>query len=188
VLVVPLLAALAICHGSAGLPDRACTPGAVQSRDTAAVCTAGWSSAHRHVTYAQRRRLFAAYAIPWSQRSSYRLDHLVPLEIGGANTDANLFPQPLVWSYRKDKVEDALHDLVCDGAMKIRTAQARVARNWKTALPTRSMAALAPPPMVEDPGGGGCWAWTWHIETRCAWYDVLHYSCDYVVVWERVPC
>jgi hypothetical protein len=33
------------------MPNQALTPGAIQSSDTAAICTPGWAEAHRDVSY-----------------------------------------------------------------------------------------------------------------------------------------
>jgi hypothetical protein len=49
-----------------------------------------------------------------------------PRELGGSNDPANLFPERLNAhpGYRvKDKLENKLHDLVCDGKMTLRAAQ-----------------------------------------------------------------
>jgi hypothetical protein len=34
------------------MPNRSLTPGSIQSRGTAAICTPGWAEAHRDVSYA----------------------------------------------------------------------------------------------------------------------------------------
>ncbi len=46
------------------------------------------------------------------------IDHIVPLELGGANEIANLFPEPGSRNanyHVKDELENRLHDLVCAG-------------------------------------------------------------------------
>ena len=62
------------------------------------------------------------------------IDHIVSLELGGSNDIANLYPEPgsVRASYHvKDKLENKLHDLVCSGAMTLRTAQRGIASNWE---------------------------------------------------------
>ena len=137
--------ALAIPAQSAAAPDHARTPGAIATTDTAVVCKEGYAHGARHVPYRVRDSVYAAYGIPRGHRSSdggyvgprrgYVIDHLVPLELGGANDARNLWPQPRTEARRKDRVEDALHDAVCAGRMRLVDAQARIERDWQHALP-----------------------------------------------------
>jgi hypothetical protein len=58
----------------------------------------------------------------------------VPLELGGSNAIANLFPEPAAGaaSYHvKDRLENSLHALVCRGAFRLRSAQRQIAANWE---------------------------------------------------------
>jgi len=62
--------------------------------------------------------------------SDYELDHLIPLELGGASTVANLWPEP--WAdprgaHRKDDLENALNRQVCSGSMTQSDAQHAIA-------------------------------------------------------------
>jgi len=61
-LVVPTALIAAACtlmaHGA--LPDSRCTPGAIQSTNTRAVCSPGWATKHRHVTANTRAEVFGA--------------------------------------------------------------------------------------------------------------------------------
>jgi hypothetical protein len=62
------------------------------------------------------------------------IDHIVSLELGGSNAIANLFPEKADAhpGYRaKDRLENALHGIVCRGAMRLRTVQRRIAANWQ---------------------------------------------------------
>jgi hypothetical protein len=62
------------------------------------------------------------------------VDHLISLEIGGANDRANLWPQPYsgtVWNaHVMDRLENKLHTLVCAGAVTLEDAQRETAANW----------------------------------------------------------
>jgi hypothetical protein len=68
----------------------------------------------------------------------FELDHLIPLELGGApKSIANLWPE--VWNgsdgaKAKDRIENELHNQVCAGTMQLGVAQQRIAVNWTTAL------------------------------------------------------
>jgi hypothetical protein len=122
------------------IPNAALTPGEALTGVTAAqVCQVGWASAHRDVPEAERHAVFAAYGVPYAQRGGYELDHLISLELGGDNAQANLWPEPhdgpgFPGSQTKDGIENRLHDLVCSGRLALTTAQHAIATNWQTAL------------------------------------------------------
>ena len=65
--------------------------------------------------------------------SSYELDHLVPLELGGANSTSNLWPEPGGSPNAKDGVESRLRAEVCGGKLTLAAAQQEIASNWTTA-------------------------------------------------------
>jgi hypothetical protein len=89
------------------------------------------------VTEAQYHEVYAAYGVPYPERSgTYELDHLIPLELGGDNENANLWPEPASPTpgfHQKDALEDALHGLVCSGQLMLGAAQQDIATNWYAA-------------------------------------------------------
>ena len=110
------------------------TPGAIQSSDTAAICTPGWAEAHRDVSYATEDDVAREYGL--SSHDGYEIDHLIPLELGGSNAVANLWPEPYDSPYgatQKDGLEDYLHDQVCHHGLPLATAQHEIAANWYAA-------------------------------------------------------
>jgi hypothetical protein len=57
----------------------------------------------------------------------------VPLVAGGSNQLANLFPQsasPRPGFHEKDRLENAIHDRVCERGDALRPLQRRVAKDW----------------------------------------------------------
>jgi hypothetical protein len=132
----------AAAASTGALPNPALTPGEALPGVTATqVCRAGWASAHRDVPEAERHAVFAAYGVPYAQRGGYELDHLISLELGGDNAEANLWPEPhdgsaIPGSQTKDGIENRLHDLVCAGRVDLAAAQHAIATNWQTALAT----------------------------------------------------
>ncbi len=70
----------------------------------------------------------------------YEEDHLVPLELGGSPASPlNLWPEPhhvMGWwgSHAKDRLENRLHALVCDGRIGLAQAQREIAYNWIAAF------------------------------------------------------
>lgn len=118
------------CHAG-GYADRSCTPGATFAHVTRAdVCTRGWASAHRHTTDAQRHRVFSAYGIPYADHTMYEFDHLVPLEAGGSNVDANMWPELLPAAKLKDRVENDAHDKICIGERTVSQIRAFMRRKY----------------------------------------------------------
>ena len=61
-------------------------------------------------------------------------DHLISLEIGWNPRDPdNLWPQPWfgVWNARvKDRLENKLHQMVCNGDIALAEAQKAIAEDW----------------------------------------------------------
>jgi hypothetical protein len=79
-----------------------------------------------------------AYGEPTSLRSTVELDHLIPLELGGANDVSNLWPEisdepGQGFHNSKDQVENSLKKAVCAHHIAIADAQNAIATNWTTA-------------------------------------------------------
>lgn len=123
------------CHISGLLPDPACTPGAIATTDLHVVCRTS-TRGRRRVPRDVRRRVFAAYGMDPHQRpGAYEIDHLIPLELGGSNGIANLWPQAAPGFHDKDRVEDSLHRRVCSGNMTLDQAQRMMATDWAAIQP-----------------------------------------------------
>ncbi len=81
----------------------------------------------------EKDQVYAEYGIYQHYTGQYEVDHLVPLELGGSNDIANLWPEaasPTPGFHEKDKVENYLHDQVCSGAISLKEAQIEIATNW----------------------------------------------------------
>ena len=127
--------------GETALPDRGCTPGAINPAVTQAdlgrtICRSGYSASVRpaeSITEREKRLSMDAYGDHGSMRG-YEYDHLVSLELGGAPNDArNLWPEPGASPNVKDQLENRLHALVCDGTMSLAAAQRAIAVDWVAA-------------------------------------------------------
>src|SRR3989440_12858245 len=129
-----------VAHG--GLPDSACTPGAIFANATVQeICTSGYSSSVRNVPTSEKDQAYAEYGITHHSPGQYEVDHLVSLELGGSNDIANLWPEaasPTPGFHQKDQVENYLHDQVCSGAISLKKAQSEVATNWLAVYNTMS--------------------------------------------------
>lgn len=64
------------------------------------------------------------------EAKGYVMDHVVPLELGGAPMAPNLRPQPKAEARVKDREENRLHGAVCSGRMTLRDAQAQMLADW----------------------------------------------------------
>jgi hypothetical protein len=126
------------------LPDPACTPGAIDPAVTQAdlastVCESGYTRTVRPPasnTNAFKSQALAAYGEAYAR--TIELDHLVPLELGGANSASNLWPEPNKTSATgfnnpKDPVEAKLKAAVCSGTVTLAAAQDAIATDWVTA-------------------------------------------------------
>jgi len=129
------------------LPNSLSTPGAInpavtQSNIHSTICISGYTKSIRppasYTTKLKRQQLASTYSRYGSTDTTlFEEDHLIPLELGGNPTDPkNLWPEP--WSGDsnariKDKLENALHALVCSGSIPLKTAQRGIATNWYAA-------------------------------------------------------
>ncbi|MDA8197787.1 MAG: hypothetical protein M0019_11350 [Actinomycetota bacterium] len=129
------------------LPDRACTPGAIdvnisQANLSSTICSYGYTESLRppyFLTEPVKYSLMKSYGYEGLELHSFELDHLIPLELGGASTYQNLWPElnnyPAPgYLNSKDIVENRLHLAVCDGVVSLAAAQSAIARDWITAL------------------------------------------------------
>lgn len=122
------------CQARGQLPDPACTPGGVfPQATTAEICQSGYTQRVRNVLPSTKDAVFAAYGISAHRAGQYEIDHLVPLELGGNNTRANLWPEIAPGYGEKDTVENELHAAVCSGRTALRRAQEQIASDWRHA-------------------------------------------------------
>jgi hypothetical protein len=140
------------------LPDRRCTPGAIDPAVTQAdiqstICVTGYTDTVRppesQTEAFKSGQAYPAYGLP--PGTGGELDHLVPLELGGANDAANLWPEAGPVPNPKDSVEDALHQAVCDGQVSLARAQRAIAHDWETAMSGLGLSAPAAAPAPTRP-------------------------------------
>lgn len=106
------------------LPDPLLTPGKVARN----------GQDRQAVTQEMERRVFSLYRIPWRRRPEFKIDHLIPVELGGADTIDNLWPQSLsIKPYnarRKEYLTRQLLVLVAAGKMTLAQAQNEIREDW----------------------------------------------------------
>ena len=122
-----LLTLMLAAHAQAGedmLPNRKLTPGKIARRDK-----------DRHgVNEEMERRVFDRYHIPWRRRLEFKVDHLIPVELGGADAVENLWPQSLSTrpynAQRKDLLTQCLLARIAAGKMTLAKAQEEISEDW----------------------------------------------------------
>jgi hypothetical protein len=106
------------------LPDPKLTPGRVAHN----------RKDRGRVTEEMERHVFALYQIPWRRRSEFKVDHLIPTELGGADTIDNLWPQSLsVRPYhakRKEYLTQRLLARIAAGEITLARAQKEIREDW----------------------------------------------------------
>lgn len=123
------------CVINGALPDHECTPGAIFPDATKdIICVKGYTTKVRNVSASKKKSIYIAYGLAYPQvTGTYEADHLIPLELGGSNDVANLFPEagsPTPGFHEKDLVENYLHQEVCAGRIELASAQKQIANNW----------------------------------------------------------
>jgi hypothetical protein len=120
------------------VPDPTLTPGAVRTTDVSEICSHGTREL-RHWDRERDDHIMAEYGLPAGPHPDFEIDHLIPLGIGGADSDANLWPEPRrslepQWNAEtKDRLEWKLRDLICSGQLDVVVAQKAISEDW-TAL------------------------------------------------------
>jgi hypothetical protein len=127
------------------LNNLALTPGSVRTIDKRQVCEGGSTKQFRHTTEAMKREVYALYGVDKSKTlvpeknavpPLYEIDHLISLELGGADEVENLWPQPYYQhpgAHEKDRLENEFHKMVCAGRMDLMEAQREIATDWYAA-------------------------------------------------------
>jgi hypothetical protein len=127
-------------------PDPRCTPGLTddqqvnQTTISLTICMARWTDEKRTKLRGAERlaeRLLKTYGLA-KDRDAYELDHFVPLGLGGANDERNLWLEqynPTPGARQKDSIEGWLNRQVCppprgNGRMALKDAQTAVKECW----------------------------------------------------------
>jgi hypothetical protein len=133
------LAALALAGPAladpAIVPDPTLTPGAVRTVDAGEICSTG-TRGLRHWSRERDDRIMAEYGLPTGPHPDYEIDHLIPLGIGGADNDKNLWAEPRrsiekEWpAEKKDELEYRLRELICARQLDVSAAQQAIRDDW----------------------------------------------------------
>ena len=120
------------------LPDRQCSPGAYYAHLTrAAICSSGFHTGSiRDVPQSEKFAVEREYGLAAGYYGhSLEIDHIVPLELGGSNSIANLFPERGSGKddyHFKDAAENRAKAWVCEGRLSLAAARRGFAADWET--------------------------------------------------------
>ena len=106
------------------LPDPTLTPGKVARN----------GQDRNGVPEEMERHVFRLYQIPWRRRPEFKVDHLIPTELGGADSIDNLWPQSLSArpynAERKELLTRRLLALIAAREMTLTQAQREIREDW----------------------------------------------------------
>ena len=106
------------------VPESKLTPGRV----------AASAKDRQGVTVEMEQQVLQRYRIPWQRRREFKIDHLIPLELGGADTVDNLWPQRLrakpYGPDRKELLAEVLLTKIARKQMTLAQAQEEIRRDW----------------------------------------------------------
>ena len=97
------------------LPDPKLTPGAAFTADASVICAAKFRTGkYRNTSKSLKKAVCAEYGVKdCPHEGTMEIDHLIPIELGGADVKENLWPQFAPDFRWKDLLENRLHALVC---------------------------------------------------------------------------
>ena len=115
-------------------PSQALTPGVIATTDTKLVCEKDYPARSRYVTNSTKNKVYALHKVDKIQCvKGCKIDHLIPLSIGGSNDIQNLWPHEYGadWTvFEKTRLEVRLRKEVCGGKLPIGEAQQCVQQDW----------------------------------------------------------
>jgi hypothetical protein len=118
------------------LPNAKLTPGSVASTNKEEVCNPAYPSNNRKVSASKKKQVYTRYGVTKANcTKDCKIDHLIPIAIGGSNDLDNLWPHEYgaEWTvYEKTRLEVRLRKAVCKEGMPIVQAQQCIASNWTT--------------------------------------------------------
>jgi hypothetical protein len=116
------------------LPSPELTPGLVASTDTVLVCAKDYPAKARNVSRSIKNKVYRAHKVDKERcNKGCKIDHLIPLSIGGSNDPRNLWPHEYGadWNvFSKTRLEVRLRKEVCSGRMEITQAQECIRKDW----------------------------------------------------------
>lgn len=125
-----LAIALSSFFGATTVPEEGLIPNAKLTPGRLAIS----AKDREGVTIAMEQKVFRRYHLPWQRRAEFKVDHLIPRELGGADTIDNLWPQKIrarpYGPDRKELLTEVLLQKIRAGKMTLAQAQEEIRRDW----------------------------------------------------------
>jgi len=122
--VLTLTIATSALAQEALLPNPKLTPGRIAERD----------KDRGGVTLKMEKKVFSRYRLPWPRRAEFKIDHLIPVELGGADTIDNLWPQSLrakpYGADRKELLTEVFLERVAKKQITLEQARELIRKDW----------------------------------------------------------
>lgn len=125
-----------VSSGRVSRPRSALTPGVVTTTDANVVCNMPAHSRAPGIPISTQTAVLTAYGYttPASQHK-YTLDYLVPYDLGGAPTQANVWPAAIRGTgfSQKNQTDFILRQMVCRRTISLAAAQESLEADWYAA-------------------------------------------------------
>jgi len=138
-ILLALLLLANICHADV-VPNPKYTPGQADPTLTKnVICSSTFRTPNiRNVSEKTKTIVYYHYGVVNHQgyctgTEGCEVDHLISLELGGSNDATNLWPQSFSGptnAHDKDKLENKLHAMVCNGQIPLEQAQKEISTDW----------------------------------------------------------
>ncbi len=122
-----------LISGGVSIPRHNLTPGAVTTTDTGTVCNLAPAATSVPIPVALQSEVDSAYGLTdQSAQNKYILTYLVPISLGGAVTQQNVWPASVQGTgfFQKIQLDHILKNLVCRRFLTLKQAQRALERNW----------------------------------------------------------
>jgi hypothetical protein len=122
-----------LISGVVSVPRHNLTPGAVTTTDTTTVCNLPPAATSVPIPAGLDNAVLSSYGyLNPSVQGKYILTYLVPVALGGAVTQANIWPASLQGTgfFQKIQLDHILKSLVCRRFLTLKQAQRALERNW----------------------------------------------------------
>ena len=124
-----------LISGGISLPKRQLTPGAVTTTNTTTVCNLPSRVRPPSISYTLQAAVYNSYGYTGALSKKYILDLLVPLSLGGAEVQANIWPAAIRGTgfFQKNQLDHILKDMVCRRLVTLSQAQHALESDWYAA-------------------------------------------------------
>ena len=125
-----------LISGIVSVPRHNLTPGAVTTTDTTTVCNLPPAATSVPIPAGLENAVFDSYGyVNPSVQNKYILTYLVPVALGGATTQDNIWPASVQGTgfFQKIQLDHILKSLVCRRFLTLKQAQRALERNWYVA-------------------------------------------------------